>query len=60
MYLVQPKTDKARLWINENVYLEPWQWLGGNFAVDHRAIEDLTLCMSGSGLTIHDVEIIHC
>ncbi len=58
MYLIQPKTELARKWIDENVCSEPWQWLGNNLAVDHHFIENIVGGMREAGLTLHDVEII--
>ena len=39
MYLITPKSDRAKEWVDENVGLEPWQWLGDSFAVDHHCKE---------------------
>ena len=60
MYQVMPKTDEARSWINENVYTEGWQWLGGTLVVDHHFIGDLELGMQDAGLTTDDVIVMHC
>jgi hypothetical protein len=60
MYLVTPKSQQAREWVDENVYLEPWQWLGGSFAVDHHFIEDLEQGMVDAGFTTDDVVVEHC
>ncbi len=60
MYLIKPKTEAAKNWIDENVKTEPWQWLAGNLAVDHHFIEDLELGMLDAGLTTDDVVVSHC
>ena len=39
--LVTPLTAKAKQWVDENVYTEPWQWLGGGFACEPRLAEGL-------------------
>jgi len=39
--LFTPKTAQARRWTDDSVQLEPWQWLGRSFAVDHRYAADL-------------------
>jgi hypothetical protein len=50
MYLVTPITTEAKQWVNQNVGLESWQWLGCSFAVDHHFIDDLFDGMVESGL----------
>ena len=59
MHLIQPKTELARQWIDENIHAEPWQWLGNNLAVDHRYIESIVEAMREAGLTLYDVEIVY-
>ena len=39
--LIIPMTEFAKKWIDENVQVDSWQWLGQGFAVDHRCAEDL-------------------
>jgi virulence-associated protein VagC len=39
--LITPVSKQAKKWIDENVQVESWQWLGQGFAVDHRCAEDL-------------------
>lgn len=39
--LVTPLTDEARQWVDDNVYTEPWQWMGGGFACEPRMVEAL-------------------
>ena len=37
MYGISPTTTEAREWVEENVALEPWQWLGDAFWSDTRS-----------------------
>ena len=47
------KTQEAKNWVNENVELEGWQWLGKeSFAVDHRFTDPLITGMEESGLSV--------
>ena len=39
--LLRPLSDEARLWIDENVQTEGWQWFGDAFAVEPRYVEPL-------------------
>jgi hypothetical protein len=55
MYVVTLKSQQAKEWVEENVGLEPWQWLGNSFIVDHHYIEDLEQGMVGAGFTTEDV-----
>jgi len=50
VFMVYPKTKKARTWVDENVPLESWQWLGNGFCVDQHCIENLVLGMERDGL----------
>jgi len=59
MYLVTPKSQQAKEWVEENVGLEPWQWLGDSFSVDHHYIEDLEQGMLEAGFTTKDVITCH-
>ena len=43
-------TPKARKWVDTNVQLEGWQWLGGiSFAVDHHYADNLIQGMECDG-----------
>lgn len=47
------KTSAARAWVEENVQLEGWQWLGTRtFAVDHRYADQLAAGMQDAGLEV--------
>jgi hypothetical protein len=45
-------TEQAIAWIEENLQLESWQWLGRAFAVEHRYAEELTAAMRADGLNL--------
>jgi hypothetical protein len=36
-----PLDKRARTWVEEHVWYEPWQWLGGSLNVDHRYAGDI-------------------
>ena len=43
--------DEGKVWANENLQTEPWQWLGPNrLVVDHRVAEGLFEYMQEEGL----------
>lgn len=50
--LFVPLSDFARQWVDENVSLEPWQWFGPGFGVDHRYASPLADGMTEAGLLI--------
>lgn len=44
-------SNTALDWVNDNVQLEGWQWIGGrSFAVDHRFAGNLADGMQAEGL----------
>ena len=46
-------TDIAKAFVDENVQLESWQWIGDQgFAVDPRCAENLIAGMQDSGLIV--------
>lgn len=47
-----PKTESAEEWFAENVYSEPWQWMGPVLYVDHRCAADLGVEIEGAGFTV--------
>lgn len=47
-----PLTDAATAWVDENVALEGWQWLGNSFAVDHRIAQALVDGIEAEGFTV--------
>ena len=50
--LFTPLTTKAKRWVNENLPLESWQWLGKSFAVEPRYADDLVSGMQNDGLKV--------
>lgn len=52
MYHVTPLTEAAKEWVNENVHLEDWQWLGSGFGVEWRYLDNLVEGMTDAGLTV--------
>lgn len=47
-----PLTPAATEWIDDNVSLESWQWLGASFNVDWRYADPLMEGMHEAGLTL--------
>lgn len=60
MYLVTPRSEQAKAWVNENAEIPSWAWLGCSFVVDHHMIEDLELGMREAGFTTDDIIVDHC
>jgi len=52
VFMFVPMTQEAREWVDENVGLESWQWLGGGFAVEPRCALDLANGMQADGLVL--------
>lgn len=50
--LVTPHTEAATAWVDENVQLEGWQWIGTAFAVEPRFLQHLLDGMAGDGLIV--------
>ena len=50
--MVLPLTKAAMEWVQGNVSLESWQWLGGGFACEPRMVQNLIDGMENDGLTI--------
>jgi hypothetical protein len=49
---IKPVSERARLWIDENVVSEPWQWLGGALCVDVRCARHLVDEIAAQGFEI--------
>ena len=47
-----PITNAARLFFDENISSEPWQWLGASLVVDHRFALDLIAILCDAGLAV--------
>ena len=52
VYLIELMTQEAEEWVNENLALEPWQWLGGNIGIEHRFVENILYGMTDDGLIL--------
>ena len=39
--LLRPQTSEARMWLEEHVASEPWQWFGGALACEPRYVDDV-------------------
>lgn len=45
-------SGRAQEWVQEHVITEPWQWLGGQLAVEQRFAPDLIKTMREAGLIV--------
>jgi len=52
MVLITPVSYVGRQWIDENLQVEGWQWLGGSLAVDKRYAAPIVDGMIGDGLDL--------
>lgn len=52
VFLVVPLTPAAQTWVDENLALESWQWLGAGFACEPRYAGDLAQGMADDGLVV--------
>jgi hypothetical protein len=52
IYSFHPESALAHDWLDDNVYLESWQWLGRAFAVEHRYAGPLIEGMVADGLRV--------
>ena len=50
--MVQPISAAAMAWVDENVKIDGWQWLGCAFAVDPRYLISLVEGMQDCGLVV--------
>jgi hypothetical protein len=50
--LFTPMTPEAHLWIEENVHIEPWQWMGCSIACEPRCLTQLVEGMQEGGLVV--------
>lgn len=48
----QAKSDAAKEFIDTNVHIEPWQYMGRMFYVDHRPAQSLIEFLEAAGFTI--------
>jgi len=47
--LIVPMNRGAREWVDENVYLESWQWIGGGLACEPGMAGDLLAGIDEAG-----------
>lgn len=52
VFLLNPITPKAKTWIDENLQLESWQYMGKSPAIEHRYIGDIVDGMIEDGLCL--------
>jgi hypothetical protein len=57
MTIIEPKTKEVKQWINDNVHIASWQWLGAGFAVDSRYVPDLLEGIKTAGFCPNDFEV---
>ena len=50
VFLFCPLTAKAQTWVKQNLQLEPWQWFGNAFVVEHRFAYAVAFGMNDAGL----------
>lgn len=50
--MLRPITDAAKEWVDANLELEGWQWMGPSFAVEPRCADALIDGIIGDGLTV--------
>jgi len=55
--MVTPRTPEATQWIDENVPLESWQWIGGcSWACEPRYVDQLIEGMQQDGLKVEVIK----
>jgi hypothetical protein len=50
--MFRPISAQAKTWVEENVELEGWQWIGPAFAVETRYADELRYGMEDAGLSV--------
>lgn len=50
--MFHPFSEGAKAWTKEMVQLEPYQWMGHAFAVEHRFVEDLLQGIQDAGFSV--------
>lgn len=58
VYLIKPISEGCREWIDENIETEPWQWLGGGLAIEHRYLESTLAILAENGFDDSDYEVV--
>jgi len=52
VFLIRAVSEAARRWLDENIVAEPWQWVDGALAVDHRFARDIVAEITDAGFEI--------
>ena len=52
IFMITPNTQLAKDWVKDNLPLEPWQWLGHSFSVEHRYIGEIYQSMLDEGFEV--------
>jgi hypothetical protein len=52
IFTIEPVTQQAKDWFDENVPTEGWQWMGSACSVEPRCIEPLVEGILEEGMTI--------
>lgn len=52
VWMVTPMNSEAQAWVDENVPLDDWQWIGRGFSVDQHYVENLIEGIAEAGFTI--------
>lgn len=50
--MLDPLTDDAKIWIDENVQVEAYQVFGGSVAVEHRYVDAIIEGAQDAGLVV--------
>jgi len=59
IYMIEPKTEEVREWVDENVGVPDYMWMGPRFAVEARYVDDLIHGMAEAGFsTPEDFEVL--
>lgn len=58
IWMFHPISEDAKAWVDENVQLESYQWMGPRFAVEHRYASQLVQGMMEQGLTVAEADTV--
>ncbi len=58
VYGIRPITDICKKWIEDNLCLESWQWLGDVACIEHRYIETILEGITEAGFGKEDFELV--
>lgn len=48
----KPTNQKAKRWMDNFLWAEPWQWMGGAMGVDHRYAGDIMALAETAGYKV--------